>query len=302
MNAKIYQLIIDQALQKLIAAHGFSQIKVFQKFQQLGIKVSRASISNLWNHKKSISITLLKQAADGLQIIMEREFCLAFDESVKSFGKIKDCKIRPITTKPNTPILPPENSSPKYLIHDGRRDVHDKVKLYNQAHFEILEIGIRLKNFRSYFEEKRESAFLIPLRNLLDQGVDFKCYTLSSTGNFARRYIEDRAIVQPSEKSLLEDIPRITNELKQLFIRLNREGHKGKMELYQYDHFPYFHTTVIDGGTERGQMNIASYLYGVSRANTPVIELDRKMNSLLFKKYWRSIKAFIDSQRVTQII
>ena len=302
MDAQIYRLIVDQALQKLIAEHNFTQFEIFEKLQVLQISIGRASISNLWNHKQSVSGALLKKAAEGLKLIMERELCFVFMEESKTFQKIKNCKARPIIIRPSKTILTPIKKTSTYLIHDGRRDVHEKVQLYNQARFEILEIGIRLKNFRSYFEEKRESAFLTPLRNLLARGVDFKCYNLALDGNCAKRYIADRAIVQPNEKLLLEDIPRITTELKQLFIQLNREGHRGKIQLYQYDHFPYAHATVIDGGTENGQMNIAPYLLGLSRANTPVIELSQNANKSLFKKYWKSVHALTNSQRITQIV
>ena len=300
MNKKTYQSIVDQSLKKLISEDGYSQIEIFQKFQQLEIQVSRASISNFWN-KRSVSQTLLRKAANGFKIIMERELCLTYNEDSNQFEKIENCSIQPIIIGKRETTIEIEKQFPTYSIFDGRRDVTDKVEFYQKANFEILEIGIRLKNFRSYFEEKRESAFLDPLRSMLEKGTYFKCYGINPTGNFARRYIEDRAIAQPSEMDLIDDIPRIANELRDLFIQINREGYKGKMELYQYDHFPYYHAMVTDGGTENGNMNIAPYLYGISRANTPVVQVQHRSNRILFKKYWKSIKALTNSQQVSKI-
>lgn len=300
MNEKIYQSIINLSIQKLIKEEGYTQIEIFKKFQQLDIQVSRASISNFCN-KKFRSLTLLRKGAQGFQIIMERDLCLVFNENLNQFENKENCTPQPIQINQENVTSGIEIISPPYSILDGRVDVTDKVELYQKAKYEILEIGIRLKNFRTYFEEKRESAFLDPLRNILDQGADFKCYTLDSAGNYARKYLEDRATAQPSEIKLLQEIPQITSELRNLFIQINREGYKGKMELYQYDHVPYYHATVIDGNTENGNINIAPYLYGISRANTPVIQLSQKKNKVLFKKYWKSIKTLINSRQIKKI-
>ncbi len=301
MNEKIYKSIINYSLQKLISELGYSQIEIFKKFEKIEIKVSRATISNLYNGKK-VSAPFLRKAANGFQQIMERELCLKYIEDKNKFERIENCSPRPIIISKDENIIETISERPTYSIFDGRRDVEDKVNLFNNANYEIIEMGIRLKNFRSYFEEKRESAFLDPLRKILEKGINFKCYSLNPNGNYAKRYIEDRAIAQPSERILLEEIPQMASELKKIFLKLNREGFKGKMELYQYDHFPYYHATIVDGGTENGVMNIAPYLYGISRANTPVIELDYRNNKILFKKYWKSIKKLINSPQVSQLI
>lgn len=301
MNEKNYQSIIKLSIQKLISESGYTQVEIFKKFQQLEIQVSRASISNFCN-KKYGSVSLLREAAKGFKLIMERDLCLNYNERSNQFKKIENCSPRPIDINKKLVTSEIEIKHQPYSIFDGRMDVTDKVELYQKAKYEIVEIGLRLKNFRSYFEEKRESAFLDPLRNLLEDGINFKCYTLDPKGNYARKYIEDRATSQPSEIELLEDIPRITAELRNLFIQINREGFKGKMELYQYDHFPYYHATAIDGNTENGNLNIAPYLYGISRANTPVIQLQQKSNKVLFRKYWKSVKTLVNSKQVTKII
>ena len=136
----------------------------------------------------------------------------------------------------------------------------------------------------------------------LEEGVNFKCYVVDPHGGFLRRYIEDRAIVQPQELNVLEDISKTITGLRDLFIQVNRNGFKGQMELYSYNHFPYYHASISDGATERGVLYISPYLFGVSRANTPVIELTRKNNPVLYRKYWRSITTLIGSKQVTKLV
>ena len=158
----------------------------------------------------------------------------------------------------------------------------------------MIEVGIRLKNLRSYFEDQRESAFLLPLIDVLKSGVNFKCYLLNPKSSIARRYIEDRARVQASEHNLLEEIEENIEKLASLFRQLNKSGYKGRMELFLYDHFPYQHAVIVDGETANGWMHCSPYLYGISRANAPVLEIKRSANKTLFRKYLRSTKSLID--------
>ena len=73
------------------------------------------------------------------------------------------------------------------------------------------------------------------------------------------------------------------------------------MSLFQYDHFPSFHASVIDGATENGVIYMSPYLFGVRRANTPVIEVHQKMQQKIFKRYWSSVKAIINSPTISQL-
>ena len=301
MNKEIQGIIIKDALNFLIEEKGYTQLQIAQKFQQLEINVSRSSISNLRKNNPEIGLQLIKRASNGLLKIMKRDFCLIFHEATNKFEKEPDCVPLTIPIE-NTFLNETEINNPSYIIHDGRIDVSEKVDLYNYAAFEIIEIGIRLKSFRSYFSSKRESAFLEPIFHKLENGVNFKCYVADANGNFLRRYIEDRTNENQMELDVLKDISEITNELSKLFSSINRDGYKGKMELYHYDHFPYYHASVADGATERGLLYISPYLYGVSRANAPVTQLYRKKNKILYKRYWQSVKAFINSKQVFQIV
>lgn len=299
MSESVYQKIVSQALKRLICKEGYSQMDIFQKLQQLDIGVSRASISNLWNNNRKASLPLLRKAAEGLQKIMERELCLKYDTKIASFTSIEDCVARPIIFEKEAVH---NNTVPSYSILDGRLNVSDKVALYENANFEVIELGLQLRSFKSYFSAKRESAFIDPLSKKLEEGVNFKCYIADSDGSFFRRYMEDRAVTQATELDVLEEAKKTTMELRNLFLQLNRNGSKGRMELFKYNHFPYYHASISDGSTERGLLYISPYLYGVSRANAPVIKVSRKANKVLYRKYWRSIKALIESKRITRLV
>lgn len=296
------KFIVQRGLQLLIVEHAYSQISIYRKLKALDVKVSRASISNLWKAQRSIGAQLWKEGAKGLLILLRRELCLEWNDQKKDFDPIIDCRAQTINIKKT--IVAPSLSikQPTALIHDGRRDVSEKVALYQKATQEVIEIGIRLKNFTSYFSEKRASAFIDPLLQQLETGVRFRCYLLNPTGNIARRFVEDRASVQPIEKTLLQDIPLITKELQQTFQQLNQKKLPGKMQLYQYDHFPYFHASVIDGDVPNGHLFLTPYILGVSRANTPVLEINRHSNKAIFKRYWRSILTITQSKRTIRLV
>jgi len=290
------RFIVEEGLKLLIDVYGYRQIDVFKKLVALEIDVSRSTISNLYTGKKESGKTMIRVAADGILEILRIERCLQFEESTKKFIAIPNCKSR--TIQISVKKEKPQNSisSTPYSLHDGRFYVSQKVDFFRKAQIEIIELGIRLRNFKNYFNDKKESAFIDPLREILDKGVNFKCYVLDPAGNFARRYFEDRARVQYSEKKAFWESPEVLSELKAHFIALNREGYSGKMELHTYDHFPYYHASLIDGDTEHAELLMAAYLYGVSRANTPVLQMKKSSNKRLFRRYYQSVKAMIEHQ------
>ncbi len=299
-NPALLHRIIDRGLQILIDEQAILQVDLYRKFQSLEINLSKATISNLWRKKPSVSIGTIRKAARGIQYILQREFCLEFDPEIQDYLPIPNCKPRPLTV-----LLPPPPPPPPlpFQLHDGRLNVADKVAFYQKAKNEIIEVGIRLKNFRNYFLETRESAFREPICHLLENGVNFKCFVLNPQGNCARRYIEDRQLVQANEANLLKEIPHFTDELRQEFVQLNRMGFPGRMSLYQYDHIPYYHACVTDGNTtDNARILITPYLYGVSRANSPVIEVNRRQQLRLYQRYWRSVQSLTRPPQLIQIV
>jgi len=295
------ELVATKGIRFLIDDCAYTQAQILEMFKVLDIQTSKPSLSNLYSGNRAVKSRAMNNLAKGIAIILEREQCHFLAEATKAIIPIPTCQIRPITKKTNDIIIDTEKISKGYTIHEGRIDVPQKIVFYKQATYEIIELGLRLRRFTDYFQAKRDGAFLDPIRMQLANGVNFKCYVLNPTGNFARRYHEDRAKVLPKERETYETSPKIIAELKQLCLTLNREGYKGKMSLFQYDHFPYFHASVIDAETENGVIYMSPYLFGVRRANTPVIEMHQKMQKKIFKRYWSSVKAIINSPTITQL-
>ena len=296
------ELIAREGIHFLVDDCAYTQAQLLEMFEVLDIKTSKPSLSNLYSGNRAVKSRAMANLAQGIEIILEREQCKFFDIEQKKFTLIPSCKLRPIRKIAKVASIDTEKLSKGYTIHEGRIDVPEKVLLYQKATYEIIELGLRLRRFAEYFDAKRDSAFLDPIRQQLKNGVNFKCYVLNPNGNFAQRYYNDRAIVQPKEKETYEAAPKIIADLKQVCLKLNREGYKGQMSLFQYDHFPYFHASVIDADTENGIMYLSSYLYGVARANTPVIEVHQKTQKKLFKRYYSSVKSIINSVTTTQLI
>ena len=46
----------------------------------------------------------------------------------------------------------------------------------------------------------------------------------------------------------------------------------------------------MDGGTLNGSMMVPHYMYGVPRANSPVLEFTKSDNYDLYKRYWNSFQ------------
>ncbi|MEM8906213.1 MAG: hypothetical protein AAGD05_00075 [Bacteroidota bacterium] len=300
----LHQKIVEHALQILLEQEQHTQASISQKLKVLGFEVSRATLSNAKSGQRKVSPKKMKQMAQGLQALLRREFCLDFVAEKQMFERLAptECQPQPIIIASPQPISKTPRSGLGYQIHEGRPAVHQKVAFYQNAKTEIIEIGLRLRNFKNYFKDKRDSAFSLPLQQLLENGVHFKCYILNPEGNLAERYLADRALIQITEKETFKSLPKISEALQQQFLRINQAGYPGKMKLYYYDHFPYFHASVVDGAQENGHMLLAPYLYGLTRANTPVIEINRRQNPTLFKKYWRSVTAMIQSPQVIQLI
>lgn len=280
----------------LIEQFAYTQIDIFKKLKALDIDLSKSSISNIWTEKQSVSIQIWKKAATGIEKILLIEQGLVYVEEKEAYELKPNHKKRKIASIPSTHDSPSAIPKPNFIIHDGRLDVSQKVAFYRQAQEEVIEVGLRLRNFKNYFSDKRETAFADPIRTLLDQGINFKCFVLDPEGFFSQRYFADRAHAQPQEKINAEKSKRILLELENHCREINREGYEGRLQLFTYDHFPYYHATVVDGDTANGQLILSSYLYGVSRANSPVMQLSRKTNKILFKKYWTSVKALTTHQ------
>ncbi len=270
----------------------YTQLEVLKKIRAIDIEISESTLSNIKTGKKSVGSETLQKVADNIKTIIEAELGKVFDPKTRAFEPIGE-------TSWKSSVIPIkeaeiENKNPDF-INLGRFPRNEKVALYQLAQKQIIELGIRLRTFTNYFIDESDANFKKPILDKLDDGVHFHCYVLKDNGRFAQPYFKDRDIVQKGEINAFLEMPLIKKEIVQIFKELNKQSSKGKMHLHTYDCFPYFHGTVIDGASVFGKICITQYLYGISRANSPRFQVDKKHNLEVYTAYWDSINAIISN-------
>lgn len=105
----------------------------------------------------------------------------------------------------------------------------------------------------------------------------------------AKEYFKDR-----NEPKYLADISQSIEHLKAEQERLLKLGLPGEFQIYLYRSFPSMHLLCVDPEDQvNGRMLASPYAYGLTRSESPVLELSRLSNSEMFTKYWNSIKKLL---------
>lgn len=276
----------------------YSHVAIVRKLTILKKKVATATFSNLkkFLSKKSskpipFNLNTLEYLSKGLPEIIKLELGYIWDEDSLEFVKIKDGSWLPSEIKED--VLPGqfETHSKKTALYSlERRSVQDKIELITSARSEIIELGVRLKNFSSHFTDVGDDKFRSPLIESMNRGVNFKCYVLDPKSRFTIDYFKDRGKVEGDELKAIDELPEIIDRLKRIREELNAKSKKGQMYLYSYFSYPYLHASIADGSTELGRMYVSPYLFGIRRANCPVFEISRIRDKGLYKKFWKSVE------------
>jgi len=53
----------------------------------------------------------------------------------------------------------------------------------------------------------------------------------------------------------------------------------------------------VDGDSPNGKVMVSHYVYGLSRANCPVVEFSKQSNPALYDRYWDSLKKLAENAR-----
>lgn len=293
---KQFQFIVQQGFQLLKAEKLYKQVDVLGKLQTLGYEISPASLSNILKNKKT-GDEVLKKAAKGIKAIIGSELAFFFDETLQQFIPNKENQERVIISAYD-PSRPDQQKKLRYLAN-GRPRIQEKLEFLETAQNEIVEMGLRLRTFTDYFFSRNEHEFAIPIKQLMKKGVQLKLYLLDPDSNAARLYFEDRSLAdgQEEEKESSEIIKRVIRKLKKLKQVLKEEGLAENLRIYAYRHIPYNHFLIVDGHTQVGKMMISHYMYGIKRADCPVVEFSRQADKDLYRKYWKSFQALIQNAK-----
>ena len=286
---RLYTLI-NKSLEHLYDQLAYTQVAVIDKLRLLGHVVSPASLSKI-KTGKDVGLPLLISVAKGIQLIMEQELDMAFNGKTEDFEPLDTLGWKPTVV----PKIPPQDTQ-KFTLHpEGRLLVDEKARFIKNATQEIIELGIRLNTLSNYFTNINENAYKTHVINLLKKGVVIKGYLLDPDSNEARIYFDDRSKVQTFEKDSIEDIKKVIARFKVLDAEFKAMNLKGRLEIYLYRHIPNSFYLVVDGTMmETAKMMVSPYLYGIGRANCPVMEFTKKDQSYLFRKHWESLQLFME--------
>ncbi len=178
------------------------------------------------------------------------------------------------------------------LHEGGRRSIDEEVAFIQTAKCEVVELGIALRTFSSYFEQRASYEFKNYVMELLRHGVVFKCVAMNPDCEVAAKYAENRGETELLDRirSSLKTLKALSDEFKQLRL-------PGKFEIYLYSHFPYFHPVCVDGDEANGRIFISPYMYATKGAETPGFEFLKSEHLVMFEKYWASVKKLLADSR-----
>ncbi|MEZ4957455.1 MAG: hypothetical protein R2825_28110 [Saprospiraceae bacterium] len=275
------QLIVKIGFDILKKSKDYTQATVVRKLKSLGFQTSGAAFSNILNdHAGAIA---LKENAAGIQKLLALECSLEWDEKARKFIKIKEGK---------TAVVPEWSEEMAYqqqgfkFHHKGRLSTLEKTQFFSTAKEEMIEFGLTLDTFTSYFFSRNEEEFKKPIYDLLRRGVLIKCYLLDPRCNAANLYFDDRKKYYPKESEGVIKIRRALANFKMITQELDEQhGFPGKLEVFTYTRYPHQYALAIDPNSPDGKLQVSQYLYGELRARCPVVECTRLGNASLFLRY-----------------
>ncbi|PHI21081.1 hypothetical protein CEQ90_05215 [Lewinellaceae bacterium SD302] len=291
--------MLDKATQADLIRAGFdllrkerlyNQREVVAKLHSLGVSLSKATFSKLINDLP-VGEKITHSVAEGICVLVRVELGKMYEPGQGIFVT------GPGAGGEETVVPKAENSPdrPSLIFHDrGRLPVQEKVNFILGARKEVVEIGVRLATFTNYFHSRSSFEFRDHIEEMLSNGINFKLYLLAPDSNEASFYFRDRARVSESDENSVEVIRQVQTKLQKIRDGYLKQGLKGKIELYTYKHLPSQHFTLVDGGSRNGKMIVSHYLYGIPRADSPVIQIEKAVNPDLYRLYYRSYKAIVD--------
>ncbi|MBU6340457.1 MAG: hypothetical protein KGS48_03090 [Bacteroidetes bacterium] len=283
------------AIQKLQFKFGYGQNSIIAKLKFLGFEVNTASLSNLLsNGKRNVGDKALSRLANGLERLVAEELDMSFDPVLQDFI--------PAQTSGWVAYIVPDStrlSTHDFAIHpEGRVLLEQKARFIGSAIQEVVEIGVRLHSFANYFYSQNDAVFRNRVEELLRRGVHYRAYMIDPESDAAKLYFSDRARVLPSEQAAFEALPGIVAQLSALSQEFKTKQLKGKFEIYLYQHLPVCMIYAVDPQLIHGKMMVSSYLYGIRRANCPVLEFTRANQAALFRKYRETMTLFTEKARL----
>jgi len=283
---------IKAGVQLLEDHKGYNQADILKKLKTLNLEISAASLSNIINGK-AVGIKTLQKGVEGVANIIASELGMYYEEKTSSYESLN---LEPHWKAETIKMSEIEKEERGYIYHEtGRLPLDQKLGFLEKAKEEIIEVGVRLNTLSAHFEHRSEHEFKGRITALLERGVNIKFYLLEPSSGEALLYFRDRSTAnfQKQEAQSPEIIKAAIEKLKLVVEEYQALNLKGQLELYTYKHIPYNNFLIVDGETENGQLRVSHYMYGIKRADSPVVEISKNKNASLYRRYWQSYRAFV---------
>lgn len=284
------QLIQEQA------ERPYTQTDICRKLDVLGHGISTSVFNRLVNGSH-VGDRSIQKACTGLLLMIEAELGWKYDEEQEVFVRmpIETWVPKPIPIEPDEPKKP-QHTGP--ILHfDGRRTIADKTKFMAEAHQEVVFFGVRLRQFSTYFMDRKDADFKDHIIRLMNRGVHFKCLVADPESNLTRAFFADRAATMPKEAYGEALIPQIIADLQNIKAELASLTQKGSFQIFTYRHIPSSHFLAVDLDTPLGKLLVSNYSYGIPRSKLPVIEVHKTDSPRLFALYQKSPRALMQDAR-----
>lgn len=292
-DQKEYYRQIIKTIYQLLESKGYTQVSVVKKLFSLAIKLSTTTFNNIIKNRP-ISLATVIEVEKGMQLIIHNELGLKYNTSEAVFVKVNTPNSQQYIIPEKEAIEDWTGITPHWT---GRPDIQKKVAFLSTAQKEINEVGVRLNTFTGYFLHRNEQAFSQPIKELFEKGVKLNLYLLDPDAHQAHQYFNDRSIALPEEKHSTTIIKEVIRKLKGIHKTFAEQGFTEQFSVYTYKHLPHNHFLIVDPDTLQGKMMVSHYLYGITRANAPVIEFSKTANRHLFRRYYSSYQLLTEKAK-----
>lgn len=282
--------LIQSAHRLFQSSKGYNQRKITDKLQVLGYPTTTSTFNKILKGKR-VGTETLTTVCEAMQVLAAQELCLQPAADL-TWQSVADCV-------PAVVELPTEGSDEGFILHaQGRLTLQEKTAFLAEAQSRVIEFGTTLNTFSEYFMSRKAADFKLPVQRLLERGVDFECYLLDPHWSGTLMYFDDRSAAVEGGKEGLEKIKNTLRKLKIVAAEYAVLDLPGSFKIFTYRHFPFNYFLAIDPDDKaRARLMVSNYLYGLPRADCPVLQFSRAAHPVLFLRYQKALRALIASAK-----
>jgi hypothetical protein len=290
--------IINDGFDLLKEKKKYKQSVVVAKLEKVECKTSKSTFSRILNEKyEKLDAPLVHKVFNGFTKLMEIEMAQALNEKGVWKNKENTTTSEILIEKKDSFIIGNQFHS------NGRLSPLEKIQFFSVAQNEMIEFGLTLNTFSIYLNNINQNGFRKSLIELLEKGVNVKCYLLDPEWNGTKNYFNDRESIIKEELPGTDKIKASLNRLKMFYSEIKDKEFCKKFEVFTYRHFPNNYFLAIDMTSKaNAKMMVSNYLFGQKRVKCPVMEFSRANDPTLFLTYKESLEAITKNSKKVNLI